>query len=215
MMADCTEQFEGPATTRLRPSAQLYTPRRPHGLEAPASIQRPARDRVTEVLRALANDVEPGAAQAQAATFYRSSGQVWTRSLGGKGSPSLARTSPPRSGRWRTGSTRTPLAQRRFTVAAQAGETGRADWAKRRDPSQGQTHHAPLRRLQVFRFGRRQREHRPGVETSRSHGGAPDRAIPGFARLHCPRRAFVADRLRPPIAGPFVPGEIEPEWPRG
>jgi len=26
---------------------------------------------------------------------------------------------------------------------------------------------------------------------------------------------FVADRLRPPIAGAFVPGEIEPEWPRG
>jgi hypothetical protein len=90
MIADRTEQFEGPATTRLRPSAQRYIPRRRHDVEAPASIQRPAqdaRDRVAEAFRALANGVEPGAAQAQAATFYRSSGQVWARSLDGKGEP--------------------------------------------------------------------------------------------------------------------------------
>ncbi|HTO90183.1 MAG TPA: hypothetical protein VMJ70_03550 [Candidatus Sulfotelmatobacter sp.] len=87
MIADRSEQFEGRATTRPRPSAQRYTPRCGHGVEAPASIQRPARDRVAEAFRALANGVEPGAARAQAATFYRSSGQVWARSLDGKGEP--------------------------------------------------------------------------------------------------------------------------------
>jgi hypothetical protein len=90
MIADRTEQFERPATTRPHPSAQRYTLRRRHGAEAPASIRRnvqDARDRVAEAFRALANGVEPAAAQAQAATFYRSSGQVWARSLAGKGEP--------------------------------------------------------------------------------------------------------------------------------
>jgi hypothetical protein len=90
VITDRTEQFERPATARPHPSAQRYTLRRRHVAGAPASVQRPGEDARAEVawaFRALANGVDPRPAQAQATAFYRSSGQVWARSLGVEGQP--------------------------------------------------------------------------------------------------------------------------------
>jgi hypothetical protein len=85
MINDRIEQFERPATTAGHPAGQRYTLRRRHVPGARAAVGQASRDARAEValaFRVLANGIEPMPAQAQAASFYRSSGQAWARSLG-------------------------------------------------------------------------------------------------------------------------------------
>jgi hypothetical protein len=85
MINDRIEQFERPAATAGHPLGQRYTLRRRHAPGMPAAVRQASRDARAEValaFRALVNGIEPTPAQAQAASFYRSSGQDWARSLG-------------------------------------------------------------------------------------------------------------------------------------
>jgi hypothetical protein len=84
MKIDRIEQLERPAATGTRPFRQRYVLRRRHGAEAPAIARRAARSLRAEVataFRVVAHGIEPIPAQAQAASFYRSSGHGWTRGL--------------------------------------------------------------------------------------------------------------------------------------
>jgi hypothetical protein len=85
MITDRIEQFDRPATTRPHLSRQRHVPRRHPVAEAAASVERAVQDLragVARAFRTLANGIEPRPAQAQSAAFYRSSGQLWARSLG-------------------------------------------------------------------------------------------------------------------------------------
>ena len=90
MITDRNVQFERPATTSPRAPAPRHTLHRPRGAAAPAVARHSSSDvrsQVVSAFRAFAKGVNLGAAQAQAATFYRSSGQVWARLLGGENEP--------------------------------------------------------------------------------------------------------------------------------
>jgi hypothetical protein len=85
MITERSEQAGRPATTHPHPFRQRYVPGRRHAAAAAATIRHAPYDRragVATAFRTLAHGVEPAPAQAQAATFYRSTGQVWARSLG-------------------------------------------------------------------------------------------------------------------------------------
>lgn len=85
MINDRTEQLERPSITHRSPTARRRILRRQHVVAAPAEGAAPVRNQrasVAAAFRVLAHGVEPKPAQAQAATFYRSSGQDWVRPLG-------------------------------------------------------------------------------------------------------------------------------------
>jgi hypothetical protein len=86
MINDRTEQLERPSVTHRSPTARRRILRRPHVAATPSEAASPGRDQrasVAAAFRVLAHGVGPQPAQAQAATFYRSSGQDWARPLGG------------------------------------------------------------------------------------------------------------------------------------
>jgi hypothetical protein len=85
MITDRSEQLERPATTRPHPFRQRYVLSRRHLAAAAATVRPAAQDPragVATPFRTLAHGVAPAPAQARATTFYRSTGQVWARSLG-------------------------------------------------------------------------------------------------------------------------------------
>jgi hypothetical protein len=85
MIIDRSEQLERPATTRPHPFRQRYVLSRRHLAAAAATVRPAAQDPragVATAFRALANGIEPAPAHAETAAFYRSTGQIWARSLG-------------------------------------------------------------------------------------------------------------------------------------
>jgi hypothetical protein len=85
MITDRSEPLEPPATARPHPFRQRYVLSRRHVAAAAATARHVPHDRrasVATAFRTLAHGVAPAPAQAQAATFYRSTGRIWARSLG-------------------------------------------------------------------------------------------------------------------------------------